>query len=300
METTTKTLTTHGNCTLVQFEIRPESKFSFKPGGPEITTGGLIISESGGNGVVGKLVALNNTGSFLLLTDADVLSGAKQNRVLNKSILLPPCSKTIIDVSCVERGRWQYTTRNFCSPSAAADPNLRKIKAQSLSDNIIQPGEIFRTQQTVWSHISDSMNMEGFTSATESYSDLVVRKEEKQKRHFPVFEPENGCNGLAVLIDRKIACIDVFGTEEVYKHYFPKLRDSAFLQAIAGKEEQAMDVHEAFFKVLDLFDRFEIAEKMPDVNYSGAGSLSIREENEFVGVGLECEGQMIHYGLFGK
>ncbi|MFZ4523653.1 MAG: ARPP-1 family domain-containing protein [Bacteroidales bacterium] len=300
METTTKTLTSYGNCTLVQFEIRPESKFSFKPGGPEIITGGLIISESNGNGVVGKLIAVNNTGSFLLLTDADVLSGAKQNRVLNKSTLLSPYSKTIIDVSCVERGRWQYTTRNFTSPATSADATLRKTKAQSLSEDMLQPEDNFRTQQKVWSHISFSLSEEGYASATESYSDLVFHKEKKQKPRYPVFEPENGCNGLAVLIDRKIACVDIFGTEEVYKHYFPKLRDSAFLQAIAGKEKQVMDVHEAFFKVLDLLDRFETTEKTPDKSYSGAGLLSIRDGNEFVGVGLECEGQLIHCGLFGK
>jgi hypothetical protein len=300
METTTKTLTSYGNCTLVQFEIRPESKFSFKPGGPEIITGGLTISESSGNGVVGKLIAVNNTGSFLLLTDADVLSGAKQNRVLNKSILVSPYSKTIIDVSCVERGRWHYTTRNFSSPATSADPNLRKTKAQSLSDNILQSEENYKTQQKVWSHISFSLREEGYASATESYSDLVFHKEEKQKPQYPVFEVENGCNGLAVLIDRKIACVDIFGTEEVYKHYFPKLRDSAFLQAMVGKEEQLMDAHEAFFKVLDLLDRFDIADKTPDINYSGAGSLSIRNGNEFIGVGLECDGHLIHCGLFGK
>ena len=33
------------------------NKFPFKPAGPEIITGGLTISESTGEGVVGKLVA---------------------------------------------------------------------------------------------------------------------------------------------------------------------------------------------------------------------------------------------------
>ena len=243
---------------------------------------------------------MNKTGSFLLLTDANVLSGAKQNRVLNKSVLLAPHSKTILDVSCIERGRWHYTTRNFSSPSTTADPNLRKTKARSLSDNIIKPEENFRTQQSVWSHISFCMQEEGFASATENYSDLIFYKERKQKNIFPVFEPEKGCNGLAVLIDRKISCVDIFGTEEVYRHYFPKLRDSAFLQAKIRNGEKAVDKHEAFYKVLDLLDRYEITDKTQDMNYPGAGSLLIRDANEFLGFGLECEGQLIHCGLFGK
>ena len=93
--------------------------------------GGLIISESTGEGIVGKLVAVNNTASYLLLTYADVLIGAKQNRILNKSILLLPMSKTILDVSCIERLRWQYTEKNFSNPGTVAYPDLRKEKASS-------------------------------------------------------------------------------------------------------------------------------------------------------------------------
>lgn len=300
MDTKARTLVSYGNCTLVQFEARPESKLFFKPAAPEIRTGGLIISESSGNGVVGKLIAVNNTGSFLLLTDADVLAGAKQNRVLNKSVLISPHSKTIIDVSCVERGRWHYTTSNFSSPGASADPNLRKTKAKSLSETVFQPEDNFETQQKVWSYVSLCLSKEGYASATESYSDLVIHREKKQKQQYPVFEPEQGCNGLAVFIDRKIVCVDIFGTEEVYRHYFPNLRNSAFLQAIGGQQEQVMDKHEAFFRVLDLLDRFEITEKTPDMNYSGAGVLSVSDGSDFVGFGLECEGQMIHCALFGK
>jgi hypothetical protein len=300
METKTKTLTSYGNCTLVQLEVRPESEFSFKPGDPEIMNGGLVISESSGIGVVGKLIALNNTGSFLLLTDADVLAGAKQNRVLNKSVLLSPYSKTILDVSCIERGRWRYTTDKFSSSPTVADTGLRKTKAQSISDNIIKPEDNFRTQQSVWSQISFSMQEEGFASVTENYSDLVFHKEEKQKHNFPVCEPENGCNGLAVLIDRKIACVDIFGTEEVYRYYFPKLRDSAFLQVKNRNAEKVVDKHEAFYKVLDLLDRYEITDKTQDLNYSGAGSLLLRVGNEFVGVELECEGHLIHRSMFVK
>lgn len=104
METTTKTMIAYGNCTLVQLSVQPGTTFRFKPGGPAIETGGLVISEADGIGIVGSLVALNNTESFLLLTDADILVGAKQNRVLNKSVLLAPFSKTILDVSCIEEG----------------------------------------------------------------------------------------------------------------------------------------------------------------------------------------------------
>lgn len=300
MKATARNLLSYGNCTLVQLEVSHESEFSHKPGGPAIKQGGLTISESGGSGVVGKLVAVNNTDSFLLLTDADVLTGAKQNRVLNKSVLLSPYSKTMLDVSCIERGRWHYTTHDFSSPSTVADHDLRKSKARSVANSIIHTGEDTRTQHTVWSHISDKMQAERCESATENYSDLVFHKQGKQKTRFPACEPEYGCNGLAVLSDGKIACIDIFGREEVYRHYFQYLRDSAFLHAVAEHEDKTMDIHEAMYRVNELMSRFELSDKTPDVTYSGAGSLLIGEAPGWLGFELECGGQRIHCCLFGK
>ena len=90
MKTTTKQLTTFGNLGLVQLRVEPETSFLFQPGGREMRKGTLIISESTGEGIVGKLIALNNSEFYLLLTDADILIGAKQNRILNESILLAP------------------------------------------------------------------------------------------------------------------------------------------------------------------------------------------------------------------
>jgi hypothetical protein len=298
METTTKTMIAIGNCTLVQLSVTPLSSFMFKPGGPAIAAGGLVISEADGFGIVGSLVALNNTDSFLLLTDADILIGAKQNRVLNKSVLLAPFSKTMLDVSCIERGRWHYTTKDFSTPSGVADAELRRTKARSLADekgdSLLLPG----IQANVWCHISDKLQEENVSSVTESYADLVFHKEKMHKSRFPIFEPEKGCNGLAVIFGRQISCIDIFGTEEVFRYYFPKLKQAAFLKAQTGQEAAAIDPHEAKYRVLEQIDKFELTEKSMDTHHPGAGSYFFRNGRRFWGFDLEQGGELIHRGLF--
>jgi hypothetical protein len=301
MKTTAKKLTTFGNLGLVQVRIENETGFQYRPAGPEIKNGGLIISESTGEGIVGKLLALNNTPSHLLLTDADVLVGAKQNRVLDKSILLAPMTKTVIDVSCIERLRWNYTSRNFSNPGSVANPDLRKEKARILFSKKNDDGEQkHETQRAVWSHVHESIMENGYQSNTESYAELIDHSMGRAAINFPACEPEKGCNGLAVILDRKVYSIDLFGNEEVFGYYFPMLRDSAFRMAVTGKKKKPVEQPEAYYKVLDALDNFEAAERYPESSYSGSGSFNNIETEEIVGFELTWSGNLIHDAIFAK
>jgi hypothetical protein len=56
-----------------------------------------------------------------------------------------------------------------------------------------------------------------------------------------------GCNGLTVLIDGKVISVDLFGNEESYRYYFPRLRDSAFTLSRTKEQTEQIDMHEAYF-----------------------------------------------------
>jgi len=301
MKTKAKQLTTYANLRLVQVQAHPETKFIYKPGAPEMKNGGLIITESTGEGIVGKLAAENKTSSFLLLTDADVLIGAKQNRIINKSILLDPMTKTVIDVSCVERLRWQYTSRNFSSHGTVADHDLRKLKAASIAFKKTRPDEFSEsTQSTVWNHVSNKLREQGLEEKTESYAELIDYSMSKGEHEFPVCEAEKGCNGIAVVLDGKVTCIDIFGTEEVYRYYFRNLRDSAFRMAKKGKDIRETDINEAYFKVLDTLDYYETTVRHPDPSYNGAGLFSMADNDRLIAFDLSMDREMIHTALFIK
>src|SRR5437762_2180611 len=62
----------------------------------------VTLSEVSHGGHVPQLKVVNAGASPVLLLDGEELLGARQNRVLNTSILLKQSSETIIPVSCTE------------------------------------------------------------------------------------------------------------------------------------------------------------------------------------------------------
>jgi hypothetical protein len=301
MKTQAKHFTAYGNLGLVQVKVEPKTTFSFSPAAPYIKSGELVISESTDLGIVGKLTALNTTDFYLLLTDADILVGAKQNRVLNRSVLLAPTSKTVLDVSCVERGRWQYSEKTFHAPVNTANPDLRRVKTKSMARKKSASHEFAEdTQGTVWSHVRMNMDSINFENATESYSALLSYQMDSKKNKFPKCEPDKESNCLAVVMGSKVINADIFGTAGAYRHYFPMLRDSAFRMASAGEKQKSPDMHEAYYRVLESLDSFEAIEKHPEADYSGAGSFRVAESNELVGFELRAGNEIIHSVLFSK
>jgi len=301
MQTKAMHFTTYGNVSLVQVSSEPLSSFPFLPAGPAIRSGGLIISEVTAMGSVGQLTALNKTGDYLLLTDADVLTGAKQNRIVNRSVLLAPSGKTVIEVSCVERLRWTYRSSSFSTPGSVADPNLRSKKAGTFAKRKPEHKmDLRNTQGEVWDHVRANLAFEGFDSQTESYAELLHHRLAKADRAFPVCNPEKGCNGLAVLINGKVISADLFGNEESYRYYFPMLRDAAFTLFYPGTKKEQIDIHEAYYRTMEVLDEFNDASHKAEEFYPGAGTLQMVESDRLVGFSLMHSEDLIHNALFAR
>ena len=85
-----------------------------------------------------ELVVENPLDERVLLYDGEELVGAKQNRILNVSVLVEAKSALTIPVSCVEQGRWSHVSRRRSMPagtsrtrsSAGARPR-RRLRGRS-------------------------------------------------------------------------------------------------------------------------------------------------------------------------
>ena len=91
-------------------------------------------TETSENGTVPELAFLNEGETPVFLMDGEELVGAKQNRVLNLSIMAPAGKTITIPVSCVESGRWSYSSDEFSSGSRAQYASARASKSGSVSE----------------------------------------------------------------------------------------------------------------------------------------------------------------------
>src|SRR5512145_946924 len=89
---------------------------------------GFQVTEVGG-GSVPEVLAANPTDADVIVCDGEELVGAKQNRILNVTVLVPARGTVRIPVSCVEQGRWSRGGGAFTAAGHAAYPELRRRKA---------------------------------------------------------------------------------------------------------------------------------------------------------------------------
>src|SRR5258707_852043 len=72
----------------------------------EAAASGLRVTEIDQGGSVNTLFVDNPLSTNVLLFEGEELVGAKQNRILERTILVPAHTKQPVPVNCVERGRW--------------------------------------------------------------------------------------------------------------------------------------------------------------------------------------------------
>src|SRR5271156_4492378 len=96
----------------------------------------VVVQEVSEGGSVPELLVENSGDCRVLFLEGEELRGAKQNRILNTSILVPAKSKIKVPVSCVEQGRWRHTSKHFASGKTRSPHGLHyKLKA-SVSESL--------------------------------------------------------------------------------------------------------------------------------------------------------------------
>jgi hypothetical protein len=134
----------------------------------------ITVEETSTSGSVPELQVRNRAKSRVFIAEGTTLIGAKQNRVANVSVVIPPETVTLIPVSCVERGRWRFLTPHFAAGGFAGSP-LRAQMCRDVTESLKRAGKVHVNQGAVWSHVDSMLKGAGVCSPTAAYHALYEK-----------------------------------------------------------------------------------------------------------------------------
>jgi hypothetical protein len=197
---------------------------------------GFRVTEVDAAGSVPELLATNPLDSPVLLYDGEELLGAKQNRILNITVLVAPKGATKIPVSCVEQGRWRTQSTTFGAAGQAAYPDLRRRKAERLSAEPLQRGV---AQSAVWEEVAAKAVRHGVHSPTGAAADIYQSRNKELSRLRKAFPLVPGQSGAVLALGDDQVCLDYLSRPAAFARIYPKLLDGYLLDALEYQGKRA-------------------------------------------------------------
>ena len=249
------------------------------------------VTEVSGAGSVPELAFENASSTKILLVDGDELVGAKQNRVLNLSILVGGGKKVVIPVSCVEQGRWSYRTREFASSGSSLFARARARKMVHVSESLRRSGMRHARQDAVWADVADKVMFCRAESTTGAMSDAYAAGAKALDAYASAFRSQARQRGAVLAIDGKVVGLELFDSAQTFARYLEKLVRSYALDALETANGQHLAPPEEevrrFIESLKAApaERFAALGEGEDIRLSGQG---------VAGGALAAEGRLVH------
>jgi len=199
----------------------------------EALAGGyLTIGEVSEGGHVPELKVTNSAAIAVLILDGEELAGAKQNRIVNTTILLRAHSETIIPVSCTEQGRWSYASAHLHESGNIATSKLRHINKQNVMASLHSTGQFRSDQGAVWDNIHEDLSKLNVEAPTGAMQDGYAAREKDLDDYLGQFPYLPGQKGMLVLVNSEVAGMDIVSLETAYAGLHPKLVKSYAMEAL--------------------------------------------------------------------
>lgn len=215
--------------------------------------GFVVISEVSEGGSVPDLEVTNQSESDVIILDGEELIGAKQNRIVNTTIVVPATTSITIPVSCVQQRRWSYTSRNFSTSNSVAYASLRRKKHKSVTENLRAYASYRSDQSEIWQDVEAKAARMATPSASLAMSDIyeqsVDSSDAELRQEIPHLEKQVG---FLAFIDGNFAGGEVFGSATLCDKKLQKVLRSYYLDSLdTGVEFPAISVEQILKQVKD-------------------------------------------------
>ena len=231
----------------------------------------------------------------MLILDGEELVGAKQNRIVNLTILVAAQQTLHIPVSCVEAGRWARRSREFAAAGRAHYATGRARKLEQVSYAMRETGLREADQRDVWQDIDAKSRRMKAGSATHAAAAMYERSQSKLDGFLEKLEAVPRQAGAVFAINGIVAGLDVFDSPATWRKSMRKLVQSFGLDALeqygrAGVRSRRRSLRSSCRRCKQAAqERFPAIGVGEDVRIAG---------DSIVGGGLVVDGKVVHLVAF--
>ena len=253
------------------------------------------VTEVSEGGVVPELRLENKGDAPVLLVDGEELIGARQNRVLNLTILVGAHTELVIPVSCVEAGRWSYNSRHFGSAKRSLYAAARAAKMGQVSESLRDSGTRRSNQGAIWNDISAKAARFGTRSATEAMSDIYADASGDVEAYAAAISGVPGQVGGVFAVNDQIFGIELFDSPSTYQKLATKLVSSYAMEAL---DQERLDGGVVDAEAVNAFLAHIAAAATETFKAVGQGTDLRLRGTGIVGAGLVTDDQVVHLSAF--
>ena len=255
----------------------------------------ISVNEVNERGAVRYLKLSNKSNQKILVLESELITGnaLKQDRVVDRTTLVPENTTIMLQVSCCEKNRWSPAVANNISVSDTLFFSKGRL------DNSIEIYEKSKTDQfKIWDNISERLNDFKIKSFTGSTEEIYQKRKKDIEDLLLSFKPKFNSLGVAIAIGNRIISIDIFGDSNIFNIYFPKILRSVIIDSYTKKTYQNFIYKENVYKLLR---QFEKSQKKLHKSPGGCLGEEIKfNNNQVVGSCLQYNDKMIHFSGFLK
>lgn len=194
------------------------------------TAARVSVTELPDGAAVPHLTVTNLGPEPALLLEGELLEGGLQTRALAFDLLIAPQASAVVDVACVEQGRWGGTSGH-----------ARRARHASASVHHRLRGDIASRQHDVWASVARFDHATGPTD-TGSFADHLDRLPQEEvgaARLLP------GQTGVIIGVAGWPVTLELFGSPSALEAHLPGILAAARLDALLAGHAEPVPAHRA-------------------------------------------------------
>lgn len=249
------------------------------------------MSEHESDAVVPELVVQHSDDEPVLLLEGETLIGAKQNRTLNVSLLVPGGTQLPVPVSCVDAGRWGAARAMARSPRHAPG-DLRRLKTRAVAESRRRGMGSRADQGAVWDRVASYQADLGAPSATSALEAVYSRVDAQLTDLVGELTPLPDQRGVILSIGGTVRGIDWFDKASTLAAYWPGLVQGYAVDALHAESSDATIADaEAFVEQV-------LTAQATSEDAVGLGADLVIANDAIAGHALEWEHAVVHLAAF--